>query len=77
MSLLSEIAFNANARVNRHESNVSINQILFEIQGDTQGRPGGLMATYKGILKTLQVDQTGIDDLCLPCKRKGVKYLTI
>jgi len=77
MDLLREIAYNANTRVNRHESNASINQVLYEIDGDSQGRPGGLRHTYEMELKATTMDQDKIDPVCLPCKRRSVRYKAI
>jgi len=74
MDMLRELAYNPNSRVNRHESNISVTQMLYEIDGDSQGRPGGLKDRYMEELKSLQMDQTGINELCLPCARRAVKY---
>lgn len=77
MDLLREIAYNANTRVNRHESNSTINQILYEIDGDSQGRPGGLRHQYDMELKATAMDQESIDPVCAPCRRRAVRYKAI
>lgn len=71
--LLRELAFNPNARINRNEANVDRSTLLYEIDGDSQGRPGGIKKELERELKTLTLDMTGIDKRCLGC-RKGVKY---
>lgn len=77
MDLLRELAYNPHSRVNRHESNATLTNILYEVDGDSQGRAGGLKNDYMEELKSLQMDQTGINELCLPCARRGVKYSVI
>jgi hypothetical protein len=77
MSLLREMAYNANVRVNRNESNMSTTQILYEIDGDSQGRPGGLKMQYEAELKAARFDRENIDSQCIPCRKSGVKYRTV
>jgi hypothetical protein len=74
--LLRELALNPNVAVNRHERNLEPTQLLYEIDGDSQGRPGGLQLRLKQALQAVQFDETGIDKVCLPCKRRGAKYTT-
>jgi len=71
------MAYNPNTRVNRHESNVKRNEILYEIDGDTQGRKGGLRYMLDKAIDEIQFDMTGIDKVCLPCRRRGVKYTSV
>ena len=77
MSLLREMAYNPSSRVNRNESNVSQTQILYEIDGDSQGRPGGLKMAYDAEMKAARFDRENIDAACIPCRTSGVKYRTI
>lgn len=78
MNLLRELAFNPNSKVNRNESNITRSQILFEIDGDTQGRSDfSVMSKLKAVLKSIQFDESSIDKLCLPCRKKGVRYTSI
>lgn len=77
MALLRELAYNPNSRVNRHESNASLTQILYEIDGDSQGRPGGLRFAYEGAMQTAALDDTGIEKTCLPIRKRSVNYRTI
>jgi len=71
--LLRELAMNSNARVNRNEANIDTTTILYEIDGDSQGRPGGIKRELERTLKSLSLDMSGIDKRCLGC-RKGIKY---
>lgn len=75
MDMLREMAYNANVRVNRNASNMAESQklILYEIDGDSQGRKGGLAMKFEEAMKTLQFDETGIDSVCLNCKRRGIR----
>jgi hypothetical protein len=77
MGLLREMAYNPQSRVNRNESNISVTQVLYEIDGDSQGRPGGLKVQYEAELKAARFDRENIDKDCIPCRKSGVKYRTV
>lgn len=78
IDILREIAFNPESRVNRNVENVTRGQILYEIDGDSQGRNDfSLMSQYKKALSSIRFDTTGIDPVCLPCRRRGVRFATI
>ena len=77
IDLLREIAFNATARVNRHEANVDTRTLLYEIDGDSQGRPGGMRKQLDEAIDAIQFDTTGIDKYCLPCRKRSVKYRAV
>jgi len=63
--LLRELVANPNARVNRNEVNVQ--GVRWDLEGDTQGRPLGIIAEYQRELKSLRLDMSGIDNRCLGC----------
>lgn len=73
---LRTMAMNPSVRVNRNQSNVNKNDILYEIDGDRQGRDGGLGYELKMAYKALDIDMKGIDRICLSCNNHGVKYRT-
>ena len=75
--LLRMMAYNVEARVNRFETNIDRRAVLYEIDGDTQGREGGLQKKMNMILEGLQLDTSGIDKVCLPCKRRGMRFKAI
>lgn len=77
VDLLREFAYNSNTRVNRHESNFNPTQILYEIDGDTQGRPGGLQRQLEKAIETITFDTKGLDRHCLPCRKRSVNYRAI
>jgi len=75
--LLRMLAYNVEARVNRFETNIARREVLYEVDGDTQGRAGGLKQRLDEIIEGLQLDTQGIDKHCLPCRRRGMKYKSI
>lgn len=77
MTLLREFAFNGNVRINRHESNASQTTVLYEIDGDSQGRPGGLKKEFVDAIEAITFDFEGIDRTCLPCRKRSVRYSSI
>jgi hypothetical protein len=77
-TLLRIMAMNPDVRVNRNQSNVSQMQILYELDGDSQGtHPKGLGHELKRAYEALNIDTRGIDKFCLKCKSNGVKYRTV
>ena len=74
---LRTMAMNPSVRVNRNQSNVSKMDVLYEIDGNTEGREGGLGYELKQAYKALSIDLQGIDRICLSCNNNGVKYRTV
>ena len=74
---LRTMAMNPSVRVNRNQSNVNKNDILYEIDGDRQGRAGGIGYDLQMAYKALDIDLKGIDRICLSCNNHGVKYRTV
>lgn len=68
------LAFNPNVRVNRNQSNASQFDLLYEVDGNPQGRKTGLGADLEAAYKALDMDTRGIDRICLTCRPVGVKY---
>lgn len=76
--MLRTLALNPDVRVNRNQSNASKMDILYEIDGNTNGtRPGGLGYDLSMAYRALAVDTRGIDRVCLSCNNHGVKYRTV
>lgn len=73
---LRTLAMNPNVRVNRNQSNASRMEILYELDGNVEGRPGGLGYDLKKAFEALRLDTQGIDRICLSCNNHGVKYRT-
>lgn len=76
-NLLRTMAMNPDVRVNRNQANVSMDNILYELDGNTQGRASGLGHELAQAYKALNIDTDGIDRVCLSCNNGGVKYRTV
>lgn len=75
---LRTMAMNPDVRVNRNQSNASKMDILYELDGNTNGqRPAGLGYELKKAYEALSLDTSGLDRICLTCNNGGVKYRTI
>lgn len=78
--LLRQIAFNPHARNNRNEANPNTDRpvVLFETDGDTQGRNDfSLGGRYNRALKTLSFDISQIPDKCLKCRKTKIRNRTV
>lgn len=75
---LRTMAMNPDVRVNRNQSNVSKQDVLmYELEGNSQGRPNGLAYDLQQAYKALSINTQGIDRICLTCNNHGVKYTTV
>lgn len=74
---LRTMAMNPDVRVNRNQSNVSRMDVLYELDGNTQGRRGGLGYELEKAYKAIEIETKGIDRICLTCNNMGVKYRTV
>ena len=78
--MLRRFAFNPEALVNRNEANFNINQILYEIDGDSQGESKtnlGLRVQYYDTLNSIAFNENSVISHCINCKKKGVKYRSV
>lgn len=75
-NLLRMIAMNPDVRVNRNQMNVSRNDILYELDGNPQGRASGLKYELQQAYKALDLDTKGLSRACLACNNKGVRFRT-
>lgn len=76
-NVLRTLAMNPDVRVNRNQVNVTRDSILYEIDGNPQGRASGLGYELKEVYKALAFDTKGLDRVCLQCQNNGVKYRTV
>lgn len=76
-NVLRTIAMNPDVRVNRNQVNVTRDEILYELDGQAQGRASGLMYELKQAYRALSFDTQGLDRVCLQCNNHGVKYRTV
>lgn len=76
--LLRTMGMNPDVQVNRNQSNASKMEILYELDGNTNGTfRNGLGYELEKAYKALNLDTKGLDRLCLGCNNKGVSYRTI
>lgn len=73
---LRTLALNPDVRVNRNQSNAERQDILYELDGNTQGRRGGLGYDLEKAYDALRIDTKGMDRVCLACNNYGVQYTT-
>lgn len=76
-NVLRTIAMNPEVRVNRNQVNVSRNELLYELDGATQGRPSGINYELQQAYKALEFDTRGLDRICMTCNNHGVKYRAV
>ena len=79
IGFLRTFAHNPNARSNRYERQFDTQQILFEIEGNPQGRKTGLNYRYEQALKAMKVSTEAIDEVCLPCRdaKRKIRYSNV
>lgn len=73
-NVLRLIALNPDVRVNRNQANVGRMDILYELDGNPQGRATGLNQELKAAYKALSFDTKGLSKACLACNTKGVRF---
>lgn len=76
VSALRTMAMNPDVRVNRRQVNVTREQVLYEVDGNPQGRASGLAFDLAAAYKALAIDTKGLDRVCLCENNHGVKYRT-
>ena len=75
--VLRTLAMNPDVRVNRNQANASREGLLYEVDGNPQGRATGLGKDLRDAYEALDLDTWGIDRICLTCKPTRVKYTTV
>lgn len=76
--MIREFAYNPNFRINRMQQNFSRNELLYELDGDSQGyKKSGILYRLDKAMEALMIDTTGINRVCMPCKNEGILYRTI
>lgn len=75
--MLREIAYNPNFNVNRTQQNFTKQEILYEIDGDSQGyKKSGLGYQLEKAMKAVSLDTSNMSRVCFPCNR-GIKFRTV
>lgn len=78
VDMLREMAYNPNFNIGRPQQNFSRQDILYEIDGDSQGyKKSGLVYNFGQAMKAVQLDVTQMSKVCFPCNNKGIKFRTV
>lgn len=73
INFMQQLYNNASARFNRNEKAMDDAKLLYQIEGDTQGRNvESLVNKYHKALAAISFDESQIDRVCLPCRKRGV-----
>lgn len=72
--IIRTLALNPEVRVNRRQSNASTENLLYEVDGNPQGRETGLGKELREAYEALDFDTRGLDRICLTCRPVGVRY---
>lgn len=71
---LKTMYMNPDVAVNRKQSNVMKQDIIFELDGSAATKKSGLGIDLEECYKALDIDTKDMDRICLSCNNKGVKY---
>jgi hypothetical protein len=76
--LLREFAYNPSFRLNRTQQNLSRNDILYELDGDsTSAKKSGIGQRLTEAIEAVKLSTEGLARVCLPCKAEGIRYRTV
>ena len=73
---LRTLALNPEVNVNRVQVNADRDNILYETDGNGQGIRG-LNGELDKAYKALSFDMSGLSEVCLPCKKKGIRIMSV
>ena len=73
---LRALALNPEVNVNRVQYNADRDNILYETDGNGQGIRG-LNGELEKAFKALSFDMSGMSEVCLPCKKKGIRISSV
>lgn len=74
VTVLRTLAMNPDVRVNRNQMNVTRESLLYEVDGNPQGRASGLAYELEEAYRAASLDIRGLDRICLQCNNNGVRY---
>jgi len=77
VSALRTLAMNPDVKVNRYQVNATRDQILYEVDGNPQGRASGLAHQLAEAYRALAIDTKRLDRICLCENNHGVRYRTV
>jgi hypothetical protein len=78
VDMLREMAYNPNFKIGRAQQNFSKQEILYELDGDSQSnKKSGLVYNYNNAMAAVKIDTTALSRVCFPCNNKGVRFRTV
>ena len=78
IDMLREMAYNPNFNIGRTQQNFSRQDIMYEIDGDSQGyKKSGLVYNFAKAMEAVKLDTTQMSRVCFPCNNKGVRFRTV
>jgi len=78
IDMLREFTYNPAFNIGREQQNFSRQEILYELDGDSQGyKKSGLVHDFTKAMKAIKLDTTSMSRVCFPCNNKGVKFRTV
>lgn len=72
--MLREFAYNPSFNINREQTMLQRKEILYELDGFSDGRPSGIKHDLKEAMKALDVDLHKLSRACMKCGNKGIKF---
>lgn len=78
IDMLREMAYNPNFNIGRAQQNFSRQDIMYEIDGDSQGyKKSGLVYNFGKAMEAVKLDTANMSKVCFPCNNKGVRFRTV
>jgi hypothetical protein len=77
VDLLRRMLHNPEQVADRAQANIDRQVLLYELNGEAEGRPSGLVYELHKAMKAVAFDRANIDDYCLLCKPTGVRLTSI
>jgi hypothetical protein len=78
IDMLREMAYNPNFNIGRTQQNFSRQDIMYEIDGDSQGyKKSGLVYNFNKAMEAVKLDTTATSKVCFPCNNKGIRFRTV
>ena len=78
IDMLREMAYNPNFNIGRTQQNFSRQDIMYEIDGDSQGyKKSGLVYNFNKAMEAIKLDTTAMSKVCFPCNNKGIRFRTV
>ena len=78
VDMIREMAYNPNFNIGRTQQNFSRQELLYELDGDSQGyKKSGLIYNFNQAMQAVKLDTTSLSRVCFPCNSKGVRFRTV